>query len=184
MSDIFQIEQAENQKSSSCTGEVEFSVDGGKTYHMLVAGCMLDIVWSGEDNFGGALDELRPIECSVGYIVGCEGNVSFMRAQPAMWLDCGPSTGIVNHRDAEDFSGCSYTFGVDASESMERMVDALEHHIGAKPAQILIGASPHIALCINALKKEHYAYLDSTGGHTGKGKKAHKRMHRKMFGGW
>lgn len=180
MSAIFQIEQAENQKSSSCTGEVEFSIDGGKTYHSLGTGCTLDIDWSGVDNFDGDPSGLRDVELSVAYVVTGEGTITI----PDIALLRGRSIGIVNHPDAGSLSDREYTWDVDVSDSIDRLVESLERHSGSKPDQILIGASPHMALCINALKKEHYAYLGATGGHTGKGKKGHKRMHRKIFGGW
>lgn len=184
MSADFEIKNDKNPKNSSCGGSVEISYDGGKTYEVIGHGLvLLDVDWDHPD----LMDLVdpnpvigEPIEYSTGYTVSATGNVAFFDDLVPM----RPSTGIVNHRHI----AIGHRLELTNEEVLNSINSLLEEFESSIPIDgiTLLACSPEVQICINALKKDHYASLGKTGGSmaTGKGKKAHKKMHRKMFGGW
>ena len=182
MGDIFQIEEDENKKSSSCTGSIEISYDGGETYQIIGHGLMLDVDWDKPavmDLVGHSPEVGRAIDYSVGYIVAAQGSVVFFDDLQVLG---SRSTGIVNHRSVETGDRQEIT-AENVLENINNLISEFERSAMVK-GPIWFDCSPSVQLCIDALKNDHYAHLVSTGGHVGKGKKAHKKMRRKMFGGW
>ena len=176
MTSVIQVEQDENRKEDSRAGKVSISYDGGLTYEEIV-GCSLEIDWDSIEGLG------EPMEVSVGYVVSATtGELSYLSP-----LITGQSLGIVNHHNVSELNR---VHGV-AMDKIEAEIDkALRAVSVGYGDRILICASDEIApmvqKCIDALEKEHYAMLSNSGGApgSGKGKAAHKRKQRKMFGGW
>lgn len=184
MSADFQIKNDENPKNSSCGGSVEISYDGGKTYeaigHSFV---MLDVDWDHPavmDLVGPAPAIGYSLDYSLGYTISATGNVAFF---DDLLVLGDRSVGIVNHPAVIAGDGKPVS-KEQVLEGINNLISEFERSIPRNT--ILFECSPSVQLCIDALKNDHYASLGITGGSmaTGKGKKAHKKMHRKMFGGW
>lgn len=156
MHQIIQIKQDKTQEKDSQACTFYMSHDGGLTMEEIGTGT-LGIDWDTLQDLGPEDPPPAPVEMSIGYFVTGEGTVFYSPRT------LGKMIGIVNHPAVAD-------------PIPTRTLDVL----------IVDDCSDMIAKCINALKSSHNDYICEIGGGLmpGKGKAAHKRKRRKMFGGW
>lgn len=180
MSAEIQIEDAKNPESLSCTGssqgnDVLFSRDGGASWVVIGKSCDVSIEWDTEESQGDRVAFSWPTDRPLTVELECTGIVNdpSVRASRSD-LEAGDDaeTGIVEALRRVLVVGGGH---VRVSDELLRLAQQF--------GLIRVGLGRHtdMHICTDAFNSRVNQSLIKTGG---KGKKAQRKLHRKIFGGW